>query len=401
MPIQTPKSPSVYQSEVLSALQATGVQQTAPGGKARALADVIASVLGESEVQQFGLVTSTLLPYATGDVLDFIGAIYGIPRLDRQDGAVSVLDDNFEFYVQTGGTFGSINSGQDIVVPAGIRIYTASASGPIYVTDFPVTLLAASSSISFSAISTQGGAAGIAAATVFTRHNFTAYTDSDFGSLLVTNNYGIVGARDQELDDDYRFRISLKLMSTSGAAEVDIRAAVLTVPGVQDIWFEPLSGTYNLYVYGISPSIPQTLLGLVQNAMGDATAFPLVGTALAPDLIGISVNTTLTLTAGTSVAEQSAVIANGVAAISNYINNLGIAQPIVINKIADALQASDSRILDVGDPDKPLQSIFIWRSRTDGSRYSRYLVANYVPQIGERIVVETSIATAINLTIAS
>jgi hypothetical protein len=98
MPIQTPKSPSLYQQEILLALQATGVRQTAPGGKARALADVIASVLGESEVQQFGLVTSTLLPYASGDVLDFLGSIYGVPRLARQDGAVSILDDNFQFY---------------------------------------------------------------------------------------------------------------------------------------------------------------------------------------------------------------------------------------------------------------------------------------------------------------
>lgn len=398
MPIQTPKSPSVYQQEILTALQATGIKQTAPGGKARALADAIAGVLGESEAQQFGLATSTLLPYATSDVLDYIGAIYGVTRLSRTDGSVSVLDNNFQFYVRT-GTFGAINNGQDISVPSGVRIFTANPNGPVYVLDFPVTLPAASSNVSFSAVSDQGGSAGIAPASVFVSHNFTGYADSATGDLLVTNNYGIVGARDDESDDDYRFRISLKLMSTSGDGEVDIRAAVLQIPGVQNVDFEPLAGTYNLYVFGISPVVPPSLLALVQNAMGDATAYPLVGTALSPDLVGISLNTTLTLTAQTTPTQQGVVITNAVNAASNYLNNLGIGQPVVINKLADVIQQSDSRIADIGDPDKPLQDIFIWRSRADGTRYSRYLIANYTPVIGERIIVESSISNPIDLTI--
>ena len=169
-PIQTLKSPSVYHQEILTALAGTGIRQTAPGGKARALADVIASVLGESEVNQFGMVTSTLLPYATGDVLDFLGSIYGVTRLPRQDGEVTTLDDNFQFYVKS-GTFGSINNGQDIFVPPGVRIFTANANGPVYVTNFSTTLPSDGNSASFSAVSDQGGAAGIAPAGVFNRHN--------------------------------------------------------------------------------------------------------------------------------------------------------------------------------------------------------------------------------------
>jgi hypothetical protein len=52
---------------------------------------------------------------------------------------------------------------------------------------------------------------------------------------------------------------------------------------------------------------------------------------------------------------------------------LAIGQIFVINALADAIQSSDSRILDIGQPDQPIAEIYIWKSRPDGSRYSRFL----------------------------
>ncbi len=62
--------------------------------------------------------------------------------------------------------------------------------------------------------------------------------------------------RDEEDDESYRYRIQLALSSQTGCSEADLRAALLKVPGIQDVVFERLSGTYNVYVYGISPDIP-------------------------------------------------------------------------------------------------------------------------------------------------
>jgi uncharacterized phage protein gp47/JayE len=39
----------------------------------------------------------------------------------------------------------------------------------------------------------------------------------------VTNEYGIVGGRDQEDDESYRYRIHLKLISQSGSNESALR----------------------------------------------------------------------------------------------------------------------------------------------------------------------------------
>jgi len=106
----------------------------------------------------------------------------------------SALDNNFEFYVAR-GTFGTINSGQDITIPAGTQIYTAQGlSGKVVLTANPVTCKASQASAPFAVTNLQAASAGNAAAGVFTNSNFTNYADSAYGSLLVTNNYGLIGA---------------------------------------------------------------------------------------------------------------------------------------------------------------------------------------------------------------
>ncbi len=398
MAIQIPKSGTQYASEILAVLQTTGIKNTSPGGKARALADIIADRMGSLEVRLFTTVSQNMLPYATGDALDSLGAIYSIPRIQSQDASSAATDNNFLFFVQS-GVFGDINNGQDIVIPAGTLLFTQAGNGASYSVDVDTTLLAGNSSASVGASSLLLGSAGNASAGVINRCNFSNYAQSAFGTLLVTNTFGIIAGREAENDDSYRYRISLKLQSAGGAAEVDLRAAILQVPGIQDVVFRPLAGTYYVYVYGISPSVPPSLLNLVQIAINSRTAYPLTGTAIVPDLVGISLSTTLQLKMGLSIIDQSTIIAAAQVATANYINNLAIGGELVINQIGDVILNSDSRILDIGNPNKPLQEIFIWRSREDGTRYSQFLVNDYIPIIGERIVVEDT-TNSINLTIA-
>jgi uncharacterized phage protein gp47/JayE len=392
--IQQPKTSAAFRSAILDALTQTGIRQLAPGAKARAFADIVGDQLGEMETRQFINLSETLLPYATGISLDMLGDIYGVARLGRQDSQVDAADDNLRFYVRH-GTFGDINNGQEIHLPAGVRITSAADGGPVYLTE--AARLAAGDSVQAVGVTSYyPGSSGNSASGILTRHNFTGYVDSSYGSLLATNQYGVMGGREAESDDDYRFRIHLKIQSRAGANEAAMRFDILQLPGIQDVVFLRAAGTFTVYVYGISPEISPSLLALVQQQIDDRAAYPMLGEAVAPDLVGISLSTSVRFVAGTAASEQGLILSAASAAAENYINNLPLGATLVINEIADQIRNAHAKILDIGDPNKQIAEIFIWRSRSDGTRFSRFLVGNYTPAVGERILVESR-PGAINL----
>ena len=345
--IQQAKPSATVRAEILDALVDTGIKQLAPGAKARAFADIVGDRIGEMEARMFVNLADTLLPFATGDSLDLLGEIYGVSRLGRQDSVVLAGDNSFRFYVRT-GTFGDINDGNNIVIPSDVRLFGAVNTGPIFLAD-SVTLPAASSEVFFGARSSTPGTEGNAPAGVIARHNFTGYTESRFGSLLVSNNVGIVGGRDPEKDDNYRFRIHLKILSRAGANEAALRFALLQVPGVQDIVFKREAGTFTVYVYAVSPSVPASLLARTQAQLNDVVAYPMSGLTVAPDLIGISLSTTVRFISGVSEDAKASILANAKSAAEDYINNLTVGETLVINEIADRIRNADSNILDIGE----------------------------------------------------
>ena len=220
-----------------------------------------------------------------------------------------------------------------------------------------MTLAAGDSSQFFSARSLLSGSAGNAPSGVFDRHNFTHYADSRFGTLLVTNSFGLVGGRETETDDDYRFRLNLKIQSSAGANEAALRFALLQIPGIQDLVFERQAGAFIVYVYGISPNVSPGLLQNVQNAINDKAAYPLTGLAVAPDLAGISLATSVEFKTGTSVEEKNLALEAAAAAAENYINNLAVGETLVVNEIADRIRNADPKILDLGEVNREISEI--------------------------------------------
>ena len=70
-----------------------------------------------SRWREFLNLGQTLIHYAAGTNLDFLGEIFGVYRLGQQIASISQGDLNFRFYVAGGGKFGDINSRQAINVP--------------------------------------------------------------------------------------------------------------------------------------------------------------------------------------------------------------------------------------------------------------------------------------------
>ena len=247
-----------------------------------------------------------------------------MPQLAAQSDST---DNNFRFFVRS-GTFGDINNGRDILIPSGVQIFTASPAGPVYTAD-SVTLPATESSVYLGASSQASGAIGNAPQNVFTRHNFSGYADYRFGSLLVTNDYGIVGGRDSEDDDSFRFRIHLKLQAKSGANQDALRSALLTVPGIQDVVFSSYAGGFQVYIYGISTTVSRSLLDNAQSVINQTAAYPVTGIALAPDPVGFSLSTAVQFTGNPSSSEKDVILSRAVSAGQSYINNLGVGNPLV------------------------------------------------------------------------
>jgi uncharacterized phage protein gp47/JayE len=330
MVIQKPKTAALYQLDILQALAQTGIRQTAAGGKARAFCDIVGDKIGEMESREFLTLGETLIHYATGENLDFIGEIFGVYRLGQTAAGIPQGDQNFRFYVDGGGTFGSINSGLPITIPAGTQILTAAIAGPVFLTDTLFTLQPGDIEQFVSVNAALPGSSANAAALVFNRYSGNiSYAKSPFGSLLVSNTYGVVGGRDEETDDNYRFRIQQKLQGRNGANEAALRFELLQVPGIQDIVFSRQAGTFDCYVYGIAPQTAPSLLDAVQQTINDHVAFPLTGNAIAPDLVGISLTTTLSMPASLSSVDNNTVIANAVGAAQDYIDNLLVDQQLI------------------------------------------------------------------------
>jgi hypothetical protein len=86
-------------------------------------------------------------------------------------------------------------------------------------------------------------------------------------------------------------------------------------------------------------------------------AFPLTGVALNPDLVGVTLATTLSLVAGSSQTDRDTASSQTAAAAQDYINNLRVGQPLVINEIAAVIRNASTKILDVGQPNKQIEEI--------------------------------------------
>ena len=109
---------------------------------------------------------------------------------------------------------------------------------------------------------------------------------------------------------------------------------------------------------------------------------------MAPDLVGISLATTVEFKTGTSVEEKNLALEGGRSSSRKLHQQSGGGETLVVNEIADRIRNADPKILDLGEVNREISEIFVWRLRSDSTRFSRFLVANLTPGLGERIVVE-------------
>ena len=212
---------------------------------------------------------------ATGNNLDKIAfEMYGLNRIPDSLASSDANERNFYFYPDQ-GTFGSLNSGNNITVPAGTVISTerdTSNSPIVYKTSYNVVLEADSRQAFFSAVAIDSGFSYNVDSNSMVYHNFTDYSMVNFGGLNVSNVYPILNGRDLESDEDFRFRLTNFLTSQINLNIDAITLKSLLVPGVVDVRVIPSYngiGTVGVLLFNTGKETNVNINSMVQSRINE------------------------------------------------------------------------------------------------------------------------------------
>lgn len=382
----------------------SSITQLSPGGKARAMIEAIASVVGSMSADTSDGIMQTLLTDATGVTLDLIAESYGIQRLQPVPPRIESGDQSLKYYVRR-GTFGDINGGNDIIIPAGTQIRSATDNAVIYFVQRETIQLSASESEAFFSADQVGQNFGSSVAPgTLIKHNYGGYADANFNALLVTNDRGVSG-RPPESDGNLRFRIRSQITAGATGNATAVRIAALAVPGVADIRIlgnRAGLGTFDVVVYGINPDVSDSVLLQVQSRIDRVTAMGSRAIAVPPRLVGISLATDIRFRPGTTQADKNKTFAQIEDTIRRYVNDLLPGQLLTINGLALRILSVSDLIIDIGTPGTPFAELLIWRQNGPNSqRFSRTLESNYRIQEDEDLLIEPFVELPVRLTEAS
>jgi uncharacterized phage protein gp47/JayE len=258
-----------------SALQSrTAINYIGPDSKSRAIVDTFTDKLLSQHNESISAHIAGSIPTAVGGQLDIIGQDLGIPRYSAAFAKVTTSEQSFSFYVNS-GTFGGINGGADIPIPAGSPVFSAPDENELgstitFVTTSAVTLRAASSSAYVAVIAKASGTRSNIGPAVIKSHSFTGYTDSGNDTLKVINFFNVLNGRNEELDAQYKYRLGRHYdrLISSNATKTQLTA--IAVPGVIDT--RVIAGLYGIgtvgvVVLGSDYQVNQNLLRSVQERL--------------------------------------------------------------------------------------------------------------------------------------
>lgn len=383
----------------------TGITQVTPGGKARAILEIIANEHGRL-AESFDLeIAEAFVRTATGDNLDLIGELVGVTRKEAQKANVDASHGNVRFYVIS-GTFGDITGGVPVTVPKGTSLVSeATIAGTTktvaYITSEDVELGTAATEVYVSAISRDAGSKASVGVGSINSHNFTGYSEYQTSALKVTNVAGIVGGTDRESDINYRYRISNVIVGSEAANLTAVTLVSLGVAGVADVSVVPYdrgSGSFSVYVKSIYPTVSDALLDKVQQAVDRVKSLGNSAVVRAPKSTGMEITVTLNYRSAITVDEKSAVETLVEDEIISYVNNLDIGEEFVNQELVSRILNISEEIKNIGRTGKPFDDLFIYKdSRLSDNRVRYSLISDYIAFSDERVIIEQTIASPVTV----
>lgn len=376
--------------ESLAALSGTNITQTGPGSKARALLEIINAKLAGAYQYLDQQLAHSFLATATGEYLDLLGDILACPRQEASYAHTEAGQENVRFYVRH-GTFGDLNQGQDIIVPAGTIISTSDRD-PNRQIQYRVredTVLPAAANQAYVTVEAMlPGSLGTVNSRVLTVHNLRGYQTT----LLVENTAAINNGKDRESDESYRWRLSRRVIAAAAANETAVRLACLGVPGVADVVIRPYAqgaGSFDIYVLPTAGEVTPSLLQAVQQAIDQQQALGIRGRARAPIPVGVQFQALIYLHRPVNDLEAAILQEQLLQRTLQYFSKFTIGQGLSLNHFASQLVNVSETIRTIGEHGKPFAQLYLWKpSRTGPGRRRYILEGDYQAYFNERLQLE-------------
>lgn len=379
----------------------TNLSKLSAGSKTRAILDTVNKRISEAyDVFDLNLARA-FLSSAKGEFLDLFGDLLALPRLTS---VVAGVDENLrcvKFYVDS-GNFGTINGGNDIDIPEGTIIATrANIRGTLYKTTSSFTLLSTLSSAFVAVEAINPGKDSNIGANSLIYHDFTNYTDQLNNSLRVTNNFAIMNGQDLESDENYRYRLSQRVLEAEAANETAIRLAALSAPGVADVqlikYYRGI-GTFAVIIKSTLPVVSDSLINEVTLKIESVKGLGNISFVKKPKETGVSFKLIVYHNATITEEEQELYTSQFIERITSYVNNLDLGDTLYLNRMIAELFTISSTIVAIGELDRPIEEAYIYKtSLSEDGKIRQKLIADYTSAIDERIIIEPSISNPITV----
>jgi len=383
----------------------TNITQLAPGSKARFILDTTAQEqANQHQIFDFNLMQA-FIKYADGKFLDFFGDMMNLPR--KEPTHADATDQNFMFYVST-GTFGDINSGLDLSIPAGTTVQTVPYEGSVitpgieeqptvrYVTTQEAIALSGQSFVYVPIRAVLEGRNSDVPRAVLKKHLFSNYILSTNNGLKCTNRYSISNGEDRETDSSYRYRLANIFEARNLSVFAAVRLAALSVPGVSDIkevLAEQGPGTYSIYVKSLTPTTSPRLLLEVASACQSVSSFGVRPFILPPTPIGIELVAAVTWNPKATNAQIAAGYNDMRNALESFLNNTSIGEEILFSDLIDLLLRSTPYAFSIGAVNSnKFEQVYAYKNDPINQGTVRNIVSGdkIEPLYNERVILETS-----------
>jgi len=382
----------------------TNITYLSPGSKARLLLDIINDKLGIQADQFDKNLGQAFIRNASGTLLDYIGEIFGVQRELKQKAEVLKEEGNFYFYTLK-NNFGAINNSEDIYIrPRQVEIYDTIEDGKrrvVYVNTETIVLKADKNKVFFSAEAKETGENSNVGSGTMIYHNFKNYADILNQTLLVNNAVSVTYGKNDESDDNYRFRIQQQTIAGEAGNYSAIRLALLSVAGIADVVrvkYPRGVGTSDWLIRSVTPEVPEKQLDLAQQAIEKVEAAGLENKAAAPYSVGTKLEFSLSYIGELKDEEKNLIKRAVKRKLVEYINNLNIGDALILDQLVRIVLTTDERIESMGDPNSisNFKRITLFkRSKYGNSIIKRTISKDYITKYNERIIVEPTITDPI------